>query len=72
MAPSLISAIKVAGLVVVANTSSTAQTGSQPLNSKTISPILGTTILDPLSSADGVNGVLDKRRILKFYDSIDM
>ena len=72
MAPSLISAIKLAGLVVVADTSSAIQTGPQQFNSQTVSPILSTTRLDPLNGADGVNGVLDKRRILKFYDSIDM
>lgn len=65
MAPALISAIKVAGLVVIANTSSSPRSTQLRLPGRKFQK-------DFPQSLDGVNGTLDQHRILTFYHSIDM
>ena len=64
MASALVEAIKVAGLVLVADTT------TSPLGTldKTLS-IVGTV---PHNAAEGVNGVLNDNGVLRFYDTIDV
>ena len=75
MASALIQAIKVAGLVLVADTTSSAAsihtdlTLAQPSGSK--KPAIGVPPPQP-GAADGVNGVLDGSGVLRFYDTIDV
>ena len=62
MAPALTEAIKVAGLVLVADTSTCSSTIHD-------GPVIGGPSHD---SIEGVNGVLNDKGVLKFYDTIDM
>ena len=64
MASALIEAIKVAGLVLVADTSASP---NEP-------QLDNTAILGPTShqSANGVNGIMAENGVLRFYDTIDM
>jgi hypothetical protein len=70
MAPSLIQAIKVAGLVLVADVSTSSSTIQDSLNQS--SNFTVSTLSQYSGVAEGVNGVLDGKGILRFYDTIDM
>ena len=61
MASALVEAIKVAGLVLVADTSGSPQT------QESSSPVLGPS---HNNAAEGVNGVLYGNGVLRFYDTI--
>lgn len=64
MASALVEAIKVAGLVLVADTSASSDSSqSNP------DLILGRASHNPM---DGVNGVLNGNGVLRFYDTIDV
>ena len=63
MASALVEAIKVAGLVLVADTT------TSPRGTPDTNTIVGTV---PHNAAEGVNGVLGGNGVLRFYDTIDV
>ena len=78
LAPSLIEAIKVAGMVLVADASTSSSSVQESLSRGKFAAASNNAFLGsrgtaglPAIAADGVNGVLDGRGVLKFYDTID-
>ena len=74
MAPALIEAITVASLVLVADTSAAASSSSSSSSHRDATdtqdgPVVGGPSHEFIQ---GVNGVLNDKGVLKFYDTIDM